>query len=66
MRPSLCFSMMDGWLVEPSLDILRAASGEDSYGASLVVRGLFGGFLPQPAYFTGGQRRGLTFGMALP
>jgi hypothetical protein len=47
------------------LDILRAASGEDSYGASFW-RGLFGGFLPQPPYFSGGQRRGLTFGHARP
>ena len=38
------------------LDILRAASGEDSYGASFW-RGPFGGFLPQPPYFSGDQRR---------
>src|SRR5216684_2395574 len=44
-------------------DILPAASGEDSYGARFKS-GLFGGFLPQPPYFSGGQRRGFTFGLS--
>jgi hypothetical protein len=26
----------------------------------------FGGFLPQPPYFSGGRRRGFTFGLARP
>jgi hypothetical protein len=54
------------WLLEhhPSsfhcpFDILPAINGGDSYGNSLA-RDCFGGFLPQPAYFTGGQRRGFT------
>src|SRR5258705_13808461 len=45
-------------------DILRAINGEDSYGVSLVLRDSFGGFLPQPPYFSGGQRRGFTFGLS--
>jgi hypothetical protein len=45
-----------------TIDILRAASGEGSYGASFW-RGLFGGFLPQPPYCSGGLRRGL---LAMP
>jgi hypothetical protein len=47
------------WL---SFDILPAASGEDSYGLRCFLRG-FGGFLPQPPYFSGGLRRGFTFGL---
>src|SRR2546429_7136795 len=45
------------------LDILPAASGEDSYGLGLFSRDGFGGFLPQPPYFSGGPRRGFTFGL---
>jgi len=52
-------------LVLPLIDILAAINGGDSYGDSLA-RDCFGGFLPQPAYFTGGQRRGFTFGLARP
>ena len=44
-------------------DILLSLKGEDSYGAG-CWSGLFGGFLPQPPYFSGGQRRGLTFGLS--
>ena len=40
------------------IDILLSLKGEDSYRASLVLRSLFGGFLPQPPYFSGGERRG--------
>ena len=43
-------------------DILLALKGEDSYGAGFWSS-LFGGFLPQPPYFSGGQRRGFTFGL---
>jgi hypothetical protein len=43
-------------------DILFALKGEDSYGGGFWS-GLFGGFLPQPPYFSGGQRRGFTFGL---
>jgi hypothetical protein len=43
------------------IDILPAASGEDSYGVSLVLRDGFGGFLPQPPCCSGGQLRGFTF-----
>jgi hypothetical protein len=49
----------------PAVDILPAASGEDSYGLRCFCGG-FGGFLPQPPYFSGGQRRGFTFGLARP
>jgi methyltransferase (TIGR00027 family) len=42
-----------------------AANGEDSYGVG-CWSDLFGGFLPQPPYFSGGQRRGFTFGHARP
>jgi hypothetical protein len=50
-----------------ALDILLALTelrlkGKDSYGAGFWS-GLFGGFLPQPPYFSGGQRRGFTFGL---
>src|SRR6266403_4577475 len=45
------------------VDILLSLKGEDSYGAG-CWSGLFGGFLPQPPYFSGGQRRGLTFGLS--
>src|SRR6266481_7451008 len=45
------------------IDILLSLKGEDSYGAG-CWSGLFGGFLPQPPYFSGGQRRGLTFGLS--
>ena len=44
-------------------DILLSLKGEDSYGAG-CWSGFFGGFLPQPPYFSGGQRRGLTFGLS--
>jgi len=47
------------------VDVLPAASGEDSYGVGYRFD-LFGGFLPQPPYFSGGQRRGFTFGPARP
>jgi hypothetical protein len=50
---------------ETAFDILlalKALKGEDSYGAGFWS-GLFGGFLPQPPYFGGGQRRGFTFGL---
>jgi hypothetical protein len=46
----------------PSIDILLALKCEDSYGAGFWS-GLFGGFLPQPPYLSGGQRRGFTFGL---
>jgi hypothetical protein len=50
-----------------AVDILLALTelrlkGEDSYGAGFWS-GLFGGFVPQPPYFGGGQRRGFTFGL---
>jgi len=45
------------------IDILLSLKGEDSYGAG-CWSGLFGGFLPQPPYFSGGQRRGFTFGLS--
>jgi hypothetical protein len=45
------------------IDILPAASGEDSYGVG-SCSDLFGGFLSQPHYFGGGQRRGFTFGLS--
>jgi hypothetical protein len=45
------------------LNILPAAGGEDSYGLGLFSRDGFGGFLPQQAYFSGGPRRGFTFGL---
>src|SRR5260370_11182830 len=48
------------------VDILRAINGEDSYGVSLVLRDRFAGFLPQPPYFSGGQRRGFAFGLSAP
>src|SRR5467141_153373 len=48
---------------QPQIDILLSLKGEDSYGAG-CWSGLFGGFLPQPPYFSGGQRRGLTFGLS--
>jgi hypothetical protein len=44
-------------------DILSAASGEDSYGVG-SCSDLFGGFLSQPPYFGGEQRRGFTFGLS--
>jgi hypothetical protein len=47
------------------LDPMSAASGEDSYGLRCFCGG-FGGFLPQPPYLSGGQRRGFTFGLARP
>jgi hypothetical protein len=37
----------------------------DSYGLRCFLRG-FGGFLPQPPYFSGGLRRGFIFGLARP
>src|SRR5271166_3375747 len=46
-----------------TVDILPAASGEDSYGVG-GCSDLFGGFLSQPPYFGGGQRRGFTFGLS--
>src|ERR1700675_4373685 len=46
-----------------NVDILLSLKGEDSYGAG-CWSGLFGGFLPQPPYFSGGQRRGFTFGLS--
>jgi hypothetical protein len=49
-------------VAERLFDILLALKGEDSYGAGFWS-GLFGGFLPQPPYFGGGQRRGFTFGL---
>jgi hypothetical protein len=54
-------------LADPYGDILLALTelrlkGEDSYGAGFWS-GLFGGFLPQPPYFSGGQRRGFTLGL---
>src|SRR6202011_6244548 len=48
---------------ENPIDILLSLKGEDSYGAG-CWSGLFGGFLPQPPYFSGGQRRGFTFGLS--
>ena len=48
---------------EYSFDILPAASGEDSYGLLLFLQDDFGGFLPQPPYFSGGSRGGFTFGL---
>ena len=51
-------------LLGRSVDILPAASGEGSYGLSVCFsRDGFGGFLPQPLYFSGGPRRGFTFGL---
>jgi hypothetical protein len=49
------------------IDILLALTelrlkGEDSFGAGFWS-GFFGGFLPQPPYFSGGQRRGFTLGL---
>jgi hypothetical protein len=35
------------------IDILLSLKGEDSYGAG-CWSGLFGGFLPQPPYYSGG------------
>jgi hypothetical protein len=52
-----------GWLQQSSPLASLSASGEDSYGARFKS-GLFGGFLPQPPYFSGGQRRGFTFGLS--
>jgi hypothetical protein len=46
------------------VDILPAASGEDSYGVSLVLRDGFGGFLPQPPCCSGGQLKRLYFSPA--
>src|SRR6266566_2986372 len=40
-------------------------NGRDSYGVPRGFCGdLFGGFLPQPPYFSGERRRGLTFGLS--
>jgi hypothetical protein len=53
-----------GRFVERNMfDILLSLKREDSYGLPLVLRDGFGGFLPQPPYFSGGQRRGCTFGL---
>src|SRR6266581_2836917 len=43
--------------------ILPAMNGRDSYGVPAGFAGL-SGFLPPPPYFSGGQRRGLTFGLS--
>jgi hypothetical protein len=46
------------------LDILPVLKGRRFLRQTrLVVARCFGGFSPQPAYFTGGQRRSLTSGM---
>src|ERR1700681_4643013 len=42
------------------IDILLSLNGEDSYRLR-CWSDAFGGFLPQPPYFSGGQRRGFTF-----
>src|SRR6266480_2382092 len=44
-------------------DILPAMNGRDSYGVPAGFAGI-SGFLPQPPYFSGGLRRGLTFGLS--
>src|SRR5438876_8724669 len=46
------------------VEILPAASGEGLLRPlGLFSRDGFGGFLPQPLYFSGGPRRGFTFGL---
>src|SRR5438876_4884573 len=46
------------------VEILPAASGEGLLRPlGLFFRDGFGGFLPQPPYFSGGPRRGFTFGL---
>jgi hypothetical protein len=47
------------------IDILLSLNGEDSYGLR-CWSDAFGGFLPQPPYFSGGQPRGLTSGQPGP
>src|SRR2546429_1679047 len=44
-------------------DILPAMNGGDSYGVPAGFTGI-SGFLPQPPYFSGGLRRGSTFGLS--
>src|SRR6266480_2737090 len=44
-------------------DILPAMNGRDSYGVPAGFAGI-SGFLPRPPYFSGGLRRGLTFGLS--
>jgi hypothetical protein len=47
------------------LDILLSLKGEDSYGVRVgFTPNSSGGFLPQPLYSSGGQRRGFTFGQS--
>jgi hypothetical protein len=48
------------------VDILPAINGEDSYSLSVYFPEGFGGFLPQPPYFGGGQRGGFTLGLSSP
>src|SRR5438876_279943 len=46
------------------VEILPAASGEGLLRPlGSFSRDGFGGFLPQPPYFSGGPRRGFTFGL---
>jgi hypothetical protein len=60
---SAAFGTININIVSTDFDILLSLKGEDSYGLSLVLRKGFDGFLPQPPYFSGGPRRGFTFGL---
>jgi hypothetical protein len=47
------------------MDILLSLKGPKGRGflrSPVDFAGDFGGFLPRPPYFSGGQRRGFTFG----
>src|SRR5437879_7045960 len=47
----------------PLFDILPAMNGRDSYRVLAGFAGI-SGFFPHPPYFSGGLRRGFTFGLS--
>src|ERR1700726_174735 len=59
----VCLRLDDPFDQRSQVDILLSLKEEDSYGLPLVLAGDFGGFLSQPPYFSGGLRRGFTFGL---
>src|SRR5947208_14406023 len=58
------FGSRDCFAGDPAaLNILPAASGEDSYGLSVCFPRWLRRVPPTTAYFSGGPRRGFTFGL---